>query len=348
MYEEKKLGMTFSVDARMELIFAIVSKVKQEYRELVESKVPHYYDNDYIKSFAKGYNDYADKMYDFIDLDKYPLLKLWSLIILNYREGLIPVLALMLDENFDLKENATYPKEYEDFFLEEDNKYFFKDLKEFVQNENYLEFYKSNYNEYHKMIEESNSEYPEDLDVKDVEKYYDKSSEYSVVYTIFINNAFGFEEENTLMCIKGLTIDENDKYFEQLDELPYLYHEFSHPIINGLVDKYWDNFEDTDEFVKYAVDNNLNPIYQGLPQATYYEYFVRAMSIIMSHKYEDMTEEIARDQRHGFPGMEEMISFINHNYNINDNFEEFFVTKLIPFTNDLAQQIKQQYQSKNR
>ena len=349
MYEEEKHGITFSVDPRVEIIFAIMSKARKEYYDLLLQVAPSYADDDFIEYFADDYSKYASKMYDIIDFEKYPNLLKWAMVILSQGEDLIPTLALKLDENFDEKENFKYYDMYEKFFTKSNYKEFYQTLKDFVENENYLEFYRSNFGEYHKMIEESSSYYPDNMDIRDIEKFYNSEPiNYSVIYSIFFNGGFGIPDDESLVCFKGLWIDKDDKYYESIKETINLYHEYSHPIINPLVDKYWDSFENTDEFLEYSIENGLHPAYQGKEETLYYEYFVRAMSYIMASKYEDEKEELEDYKKMGFVKLEEIINFINDNFKIGDHFEEFFATKLIPYTNIIVSEINKQHEHKTK
>lgn len=343
MYEEKKYGITFSVDARVELIFGIMSKAKEHYYDLLMEVVPSYEEDDFIEGFDDEYNEYAKKMYDIIDFDKYPNLLKWAMIIISQGEDLIPTIALKLDENFNEKEDFKYYDSYENFFLNSNYKEFIETLKIFVQNENYLEFYQSNFDEFHTMIEESTWNYPINFDVKEIEKYYNnKPSEYSVIYSIFFNGGFGIPSGDKLVCLKGIWIDKNDAYYESIEGLANLYHEYSHPIINPLVDKYWDQFQNTEEFLDFSIKNNLYPVYQGKEQSLYYEYFVRAMSLIMAEKYEDITKEIEDYRKMGFVKINKITKFIKNNFQPGDNFEDFFANKLIPYINQITSTINKQ------
>jgi len=345
MYEELKYGVSFSVDARVELIFGMLSKLKKEYPNILEKEDKKLEEElDYIEvSDTK----YADKFYEVLDFKKYPKLMKWAVVLSDISDcGVIPNICMIFDEDFSLKNSfnlAEFSEKYEKYncgFLINNLDEFINDINEFVENENYLEFYKSCFGEYNKMIKQSTKQYPDNLDIKDIEKCYgEKLPKYPVIYSIFFNGGFGPRVDGIPTCFKGLCV-ENGEYIETTSNIVNLFHEYSHPFINPLVDKYWDNFENVTEFVNYSVENNLHPTYQEDPKALYYEYFVRVMAHILSSNYEDCTRFIESFKKIGFVKFEEMIEFVTNNFQIGDNFEEFFANEIIPFTNNITNNLK--------
>ncbi|MBR2833211.1 MAG: DUF4932 domain-containing protein [Bacilli bacterium] len=336
MYEEKKYGITFMIDPRVELIFGMLSKLKKENAKFEEEL-------DFIESFDDNYySEYAYKLYEIIDFNKYPKLLKWAIKLSEVSsEDIIPKIAMMMSEDFNVKEIDKNDKYFKEFFTENNYTEFVSDLNEFIKNENFLEFFSNNATEYNRMIEESSSIYPSNMDVTDIEKYYGKKlDKYPVVYSIFFNGGYGPTIDGIPTCFKGLWIADDGKYFESIKGIINLFHEYSHSFINPLVDKYWINFENTDKFIKYSIENNLHKTYQGKPQILYYEYFVRAFSYIMASKYGDESNELEQFNKLGFVKTDEFINFINESFKIGDNFEDFFANKLIPFTNELTNNLE--------
>ncbi len=345
MYEELKYGVSFMVDARVELIFGMLSKLKKDYPNLLEKENKKLKQElDYIEVSD---TEYANNLYNFIDFNKYPKLMKWAVILSDISDcGIIPNICMFLNEDFILKQTFNQKQ-----FLQEHKKdncellinnidEFISDINEFIKKENYLEFYKSNFDEFHKMIKQSTKWYPKNMDVKDIEKCYgEKLPKYSVIYSIFFNGGFGPRVDGIPICFKGLRIEDGE-YIESTSYIVNLYHEYSHPFINHLVDKYWNHFENVKEFVTYSVQNGLPPTYQGNPKTLYYEYYVRTMAHILSSKYEDCTRFIERFNKMGFVKFEELVKFTENNFKLGDNFEEFFVNQLIPFTNNMTNNIQ--------
>lgn len=344
MHEELKYGISFSVDARVEFIFGMLSKLKKDYPKLLEKDDKKIEEElDYIEV---SNTEYANNLYEFIDFEKYPKLMKWAVVLSDVSScDVIPNVCMTLNEDFTLKD--TFDKKE---FLEKYGEYncellishfdeFISDINEFVQKENYLEFYKSHFDEFHKMVEQSTKWYPKNMDVKDIEVCYGKNlPKYSVIYSAFFNGGFGPTVDGIPVCFKGLWIEDGE-YIESTSYIVNLYHEYSHSFINPLVDKYWDNFENVEEFVNFSIKNNLHPTYRSNPKTLYYEYYVRVMVHVLSSKYEDCTRFIPRFKKLGFTKFEEMVEFTEDNFKLGDNFEEFFVNKLIPFTNDLTNNI---------
>ena len=336
MYNVEKYGLAFSIDARVELIFGMLSKLKKENPDLEEQL-------DYIENFDdKYYSEYANRLYELIDFKKYPKMLKWALKLSEVPScDIVPNVAMMIGDNFESKRVDEKNKHFQNFFVENSYEELINDINEFITQTNYLSFYHSNFDEYKKMVEEStNDYYPSNLDITDIEKCYgEKLEKYPVIYSVFFNGGFGPTIDGIPTCFKGLWIKDG-KYIESTSGILNLYHEYSHPFINPLVDKYWDNFENIDEFVNYSVQNNLHSTYQGEPKSLYYEYYVRAMSYILSSKYENLEE--APDywsEELGFVKIWDIINFIKGNLQIGEDFEKFFVQNLIPFTNKITRNL---------
>ena len=93
-----------------------------------------------------------------------------------------------------------------------------------------------------------------------------------------MNGGFGISNiSNDNFYIRGFYYDEKTKSFENnmryLNEC--LFHEFSHPIINPLVDKYFGLFTNINEIQEDALKNDLPKAYSSNPKTLLYEYFVR-------------------------------------------------------------------------
>lgn len=337
MYKEQKYGITFSIDPRTELIFGMLSKLKKENTKLEEEL-------DFIECFDNNYySEYANKIYGLIDFNKYPKLLKWTVKLSQVPScDIVPNITMMISENFQTKENVEGNEYFNKFFNSiEEYKRFISDINEFVDQEDYLKFYKSNFDEYNRMIDESTTIYPSNMNIKDMEEYYgNQLNKYPVIYSIFFNGGFGPIVDGIPTCFKGLWIDENGKYIESTTGVLNLFHEYSHPFINPLVDKYWDRFENIEKFINYSIQNNLHKTYQQKPQTLYYEYFVRAMAYIMTSKYINCEEELENYNKLGFVESEKIIDFITNNYEISTNFEKFFANKLIPFTNGLMNNLE--------
>lgn len=337
MYEEKKYGLTFIVDARVELIHAILSKLKKEYK-----KFPNLTEKNYDEEldFIEVCNtDYAKKFYELIDFNKNPELLKWAEKLADLSDcGMTFEIAMMFDENFNKQiERVTSDHNEDPDFIEflEEFSAFEKTIQEFIKKSRYIEFYNENHKEFHKMIEDASSEYPENLDMNDMKEFYGLTfKKHPVIYSQFYNGGIGFEIEKTPHCFKGLWI-EDGKYFESTNPVVHLFHEYSHPIINPLVDKYWENFENKENLLENMTQNGLVEAYQK-NKTIYYEYFVRAVSDFLGKKYIDIHTRIEIDKELGFTKIEELIEHIEKEYNMDGNFEKYFKEKLIPYINELT------------
>ena len=335
MYSKSRYGINFIIDARVELIFGMLSKLKRDYSILnINDSIDYEEELDYIEVVN---SKYANDFYELLDFNKYPKLLEWAIALAEVEEcNLIPYITMMISEDFTEYEDVTNIKHYNDFFDKYNYKDFIEDINYFVNEERYIDFYKDDYLEYDKMISQSIKWYPSNFDIRDIEKWYGIGIDsYIVIYCVFFNGGFGPIINGIPICFKGLMIEDSE-YIESTSYLINLFHEYSHPFINSLVDKYWDRFENSNNFLLYSIDNGLSDTYSDNVKTLYYEYLVRAISYIMSSKYEDSSRYIDRFKKIGFVKIEEIIDYIDNNYIVGKVFEEFFVDRLIPFMNRLT------------
>ena len=111
-----------------------------------------------------------------------------------------------------------------------------------------------------------------------------------------------------------------------------LFHEFSHPIVNPLVDKYFLNTQLLEQFYEIAVKNNLHPVYADNKSTVMYEYLVRANAYILAKKYfKDIMPAIEDDWiiEYGFTYLPDLVLFTENSLTSYKNYEQF-VREAIP------------------
>ena len=159
-----------------------------------------------------------------------------------------------------------------------------------------------------------------------------------------MNGGFGSsDKEGNFYYNRGFCYDDEKKFYVDREYLvECLFHEFSHPIVNPLVDKYLSGTIILEKFYNDAVSNNLFKTYSGFPESVMYEYLVRANAYILTSKYFDYIQPIEDDWviPYGFTYLPNLVYFTLENLPKYKNYEEF-VEKAIPiFINSCIDQVK--------
>ena len=183
--------------------------------------------------------------------------------------------------------------------------------------------------------------------MSDIARYYSvKPKTYTFIPSVLMNGGFGpSDKEGNLYYNKGFYYNEEKQCFEVDNEYlaECLFHEFSHPIINPLVDKYLSGTDFLENMYDSAVKNNLPKTYSNCQETVMYEYLVRANAYILTSKYfKDNMQSIEDDWiiPHGFTYLPELVYFTLENLPKYENYEEF-VKKAIPtFINSCIGQVK--------
>lgn len=250
--------------------------------------------------------------------------------------------------------NDLYEVDYKKIQTEQINKYmeygtiegFVSELKNLATDINWNEFIK-NYIPFYKKIVDEYCKFPDNLDLSDIAKYYSVNPKtYTFIPSVLMNGGFGpSDKEGNLYYNRGFYYDEEKQCFEVDNEylVECLFHEFSHPIVNPLVDKYLSGTDFLEKMYESAVKNNLPKTYSNCPETVMYEYLVRANAYILTSKYfKDNMQPIEDDWiiPHGFTYLPELVHFTKENLPKYENYEEF-VKKAIPtFINSCIGQVK--------
>ena len=250
--------------------------------------------------------------------------------------------------------NDLYEVDYKKIQTEQINKYmeygtiegFVSELKNLATDINWNEFIK-NYIPFYKKIVDEYCKFPDNLDLSDIAKYYSVNPKtYTFIPSVLMNGGFGpSDKEGNLYYNRGFYYDEEKQCFEVDNEylVECLFHEFSHPIVNPLVDKYLSGTDFLEKMYESAVKNNLPKTYSNCPETVMYEYLVRANAYILTSKYfKDNMQPIEDDWiiPHGFTYLPELVHFTKENIPKYENYEEF-VKKAIPtFINSCIGQVK--------
>ncbi len=268
--------------------------------------------------------------------------------ITNFTDCTVPI-------NFGIGIDDSYEIDYKKIQTEQINKYikygtiegFASELKKLANDIRWDNFIKKHFS-FYRYIVDNLCKFPNNLNLNDISRYYKvKPKSYIFIPSVLINGGFGpSDKEGNLYYNRGFRYDEKKECFlidnEYLVEC--LFHEFSHPIVNPLVDKYLSNSDILAKMYDNAIKNNLPKAYSDCPETVMYEYLVRANAYILTSKYfKDNMQSIDDDWiiPYGFRYLPELVSFTLENLSKYENYEEF-VKKAIPiFINNCIEYTKE-------
>lgn len=282
---------------------------------------------------------FVDEIID--ELSKYDCSELFKYIE-NFNASEIPVeIAIGLDDNFEINQTKMKIEYINNNMNYGSLSEFVQLLKEFSIKVNWNNIYNRNKNVYDKLINDFN-ELNYSSFVSDINNFYGTSNiEYNYIISIFMNGGFGVsDKDGNLYYIKGFKYNIDNKEFEY--DIPFIiecmFHEFSHPNVNPLVDNYYEQFN-IEELYKEAIQNNFPKCYQN-KKTFLYEYFVRACANTLVNNYYPNTKIEDWIINLGFIHLQELSDYIYNNYKKYDKFENLFTFKLIEYFNNLNKNIK--------
>ena len=293
----------------------------------------HYTDYDFIEVPPVKYFDDIKDLFSGIDVLKYREWMNKHLI----EQGDFPKLGIALDDEMNLK----YVPNFDSEIPEEELYKFCGELKELYNKVNWNKFYNEHKDQYDEFINEF-SAFPEDLDMDEFIKLYGIEPN-SFVYnpSVLMNGGFGISDDSSnFYYLRGFIYNKEEKkyrcYIPAIVEC--LFHEFSHPIVNGLVDKHFDKLEDPFRLYDYSVENKLHPGYSGDVRTVYYEYMVRTVAYYLTLTYyPDYDIDMEYNSSFGFGLLDKFVVVLSDaiatgNYK---NYEDIYVNVIIPYINNL-------------
>lgn len=324
MYIKRFNSLNIEINKQYELILAFHAVYLLKHPEFREGEL------DFIETPDIEYMHDLEKL---IIPENYPELINY---ITNFIDCSVPI-------NFGVGINDEYEIDYKKIQAEQINKYmeygsiegFVSELKKLATDINWDEFFEKSISFYKKFVDEY-CKFPDDLDLTDISRYYNvEPKSYTFIPSVLMNGGFGpSDKEGNLYYNRGFYYNEEKKCFVVDDEylVECLFHEFSHPIVNPLVDKYLANTDVLESFYQAALKNNLPKTYSMHPESVMYEYLVRANAYILVSKYfKDSMEPIENDWgiSDGFTYLPELVYFTKDQLFKYENYEEF-VSKAIP------------------
>ena len=324
MIEIKNInGLNIIINKNLELMLAIHSIFLKHHPEYIE-------EFDFIEIPPISYIDELDKVINSIEHQE--LIN--DLIEFKDQSECFEI-ALALNENYELDNNANLNKIYES--LGKVNLFeFVNRFKMYAQKINWDNFYKS-HQEFYIQLYSQFCEFPKNLDLNDLKRFYgDTKFKYNFIPSILMNGGFGIRSlDNNIYYIKGIQWwdEKNGFYLDNIFLLECLFHEFSHSYINPLIDKYYNKFKNVDIIYKMSKKNNLANCYDN-KKILLYEYFVRTNAYILTLKYYPNYLIDEWDLKHGFELLNKLVKYTIDNINNYKNYEDFLANDLICFINN--------------
>lgn len=249
-------------------------------------------------------------------------------------------IAFSLSDNYEIVKNF----EIEKIITRNSNfnpKQLSKFLQQFVEKSGYEHFYKSFGPLQQKLV----TNFRQTLDVYGpfdssiIEDFFGYSKGFmEIVLLNFSNGSYGMLLDNHIIYVSGIAIKDGKFYKYNLSTL---FHEFSHPYVNPLGEKYFKNINLNGILIN-SKKNGLEACYNGFITLIN-EYMVRAIQIILSsHFFEKdyIQRHIKWQKELGYPYIEELILIFKFKDNYS-SFEEFYKNEIVGFFVKLNQEIMQ-------
>ncbi len=319
----KKLkGLEIIIDKEYELILAFYAVYLSKHPELRKE-----FDFIEIPNIK-----YVGELKKLITIENYKEIVKY---LINFSDCSAPIVMAVGIENYEVDYEKIQDKEIEKYMGYGTIEGFSKELKRLANDINWDNFI-LNHKPFYEEIVENVCLFPKDLNLRDIEEYYSiKPSSYTFIPSVLMNGGFGVsDKKGNLFYNRGFQYNEKKQKFEVDSEylVECLFHEFSHPIVNPLVDKYFLNTQLLEQFYEIAVKNNLHPVYADNKSTVMYEYLVRANAYILAKKYfKDIMPAIEDDWiiEYGFTYLPDLVLFTENSLTSYKNYEQF-VREAIP------------------
>jgi hypothetical protein len=212
-----------------------------------------------------------------------------------------------------------------------------KSLKQFAEISDFETFWNSKLPFYNQILDMTISDMTEIDLVKTIEDYFNETKEsYNVVVTPAFIGGYGFEtpvadgKNNIYTCIPTNSVKDNIPYISTNNLMFFVWHEFAHPFVNPLADKYTDRVSSLDKLFEPVKDAMSRQGYT-LWQVCVNEHIVRAVNVRLRELYLDSQKAKTRleyELNEGFiyiePLIEKLKDFEKQRDEKNITFSEFY------------------------
>ena len=323
--------MTIKFDKRYELIFGLLYTVGKK----------NHHDFPWIKEQNKSYEQ------EFYEMAQKFITHSFEEYILNgglsYYEGCCQ-LASAINDNYEI---IPTPKINTLDQRQEINIKRLSDwLKEFAKKSHYEEFWQNHHPYYEKVKKELEALLNEKrLSFSKVfsDFYGQQAKPMQIILTNFLWGSFGLELNNTLTFVAGMDLYKNFEFKDSF--IQTLFHEYSHPYVNPLGNKYFSTIE-IPQMKEEAINNGLDKCYYK-EETIANEYVVRAIETYLSKMYlgtQYFHKSLDNHKKRGFIHIEEIFSLLNNKEKY-PTFEELYVSELVPYFMNLEENLKKAHQT---
>ena len=160
-----------------------------------------------------------------------------------------------------------------------------KSIKQFAEISNFETFWNSKQSFYNQILDITISDMTEIDIIKTLEDYFNETKEsYNVVITPAFIGGYGFEtpgadgKNNVYSCIPTSSVKDNIPYIPTNSLLFFAWHEFAHPFVNPLADKYADRVSFSDKLFE-PIKDAMEKYAYTLWQICVNEHIVRAVNV---------------------------------------------------------------------
>lgn len=328
------------VDKRTELmgVLLLISDYGKYDPELVEVCHNDEYREKVFKHFAAFKNEKAVKL----------LNEICNKLNFNYDAPI--ALILQLNENFEFDELLPYPfenrLESSDLVIE-----FLNELPHFAEVSKFEDFYNSNQKYYNKILKETERFVHTEVLEKFFSEFYKMDLSTKFVINLMPHSThgnYGVGPKNEIWCNLGAKEVDGKLSFVWDDIGDLFAHEFSHPIVNPLVDKY---MKFPKNYFKRIYPQMIKESYGEHDPTIMYELVIRSIGYIyVKYYYKGTFKEKTPDQlansdiesqkEEGFIYLDILTKLVEEYYLNRDkytNFETFMPTLIKQFKKEKAQ-----------
>ena len=167
--------------------------------------------------------------------------------------------------------------------------------------------------------------------------------------TILANGGFSSTKGNELACVKGIGANLDVLKNRRESILITIYHEFAHHFANPIVDKNFELIPNKEYLFQESLVNGLPVPYQKII-TIFYEYFVRALSIIYTKdkvSQKSIDKEIEYGKEIGFVRIEDIVEIIENGMKNSKSFEDILKTDLCQYFANVDKNFGSSQRSRN-
>lgn len=257
--------------------------------------------------------------------------------IMNYQDSSFPILfSIGLNDSYQIDENKMQIEQVKSLMNYGTLEELTKELERIAKEIHWDDFFQEHLPLYQEFVNQV-CIFPKDLDLSDLSHFYSTSQKtYIVIPSFLMNGGFGVEDRNENMYyVKGFQYckEKNNFHVDPEYFVECMFHEFSHPIVNPIVYRYFKNTELLNQFYEVALKRDL-PFAYRQPSVLLCEYLVRANAYLLTKTYfnSNMHDWIIDHDwliDHGFSFLPDCVSFTQENLPQYENYEKF-VQNAIP------------------